>query len=114
MSVLDRLKHLIGGLTNVTEFALGPDTAKPTGAAVAVEGQIEIYVHGIVDVGEEKARLLKQKDEVSGFIANAEKKLANENFVGRAKPEIVQRERDKLAGLQEQLATIESNLKDLS
>lgn len=113
-SVLDSLKSLIGGLTNVTEFTIGPDTAKPAGAAVTVEGQMEIYVHGIVDVGEEKGRLLKQKDEISGFVANAEKKLANKNFVDRAKPEVVQRERNKLAGLQEQLATIEGNLKDLS
>ncbi len=42
-----------------------------------------------------------------------ESKLGNEKFVTRAKPEIVQRERDRLAELQEQLATVEKNLADL-
>ncbi len=113
-TVLNAQAHLIGHLANVADLSAGPQTPKPANAAVAVEGQLEIYVHNVIDAEAEKQRLLKQRAELAGFLTATEKKLANENFVSRAKPEVVQRERDKLTQLQEQLATVESNLQDLN
>jgi valyl-tRNA synthetase len=40
--------------------------------------------------------------------------LANKNFTTRAKPEVVTQARDRLAGLTEQLKTIEKHLAELT
>jgi valyl-tRNA synthetase len=42
-----------------------------------------------------------------------EAKLANENFVNKAKPQIVAQAKDKLAQLVEQLNTVEKHLSEL-
>lgn len=111
---LTSLAELFTNLTNLKDLNIAASIAKPSNAAVAVEGSMEVYVHNVIDTEAEKERLLKQKEEITGFITSSEKKLANENFVSRAKPEVVQRERDRLADLRRQLTTIESNLADLT
>ena len=47
-------------------------------------------------------------------VATMEKKLANENFTLRAPAEVVQQQRDKLAKVQRQLASVESSLAKLA
>jgi valyl-tRNA synthetase len=42
-----------------------------------------------------------------------EAKLANENFIKRAKPEVVEQTRRRLNELKQQLAAIEKNLREL-
>jgi len=55
--------------------------------------------------------LEKEKKKLEGNIGGKEKKLSNEKFVGSAPPEIVQRERDSLEQLKEQLVKVEAALK---
>ena len=104
---------MISHLTNLETLHAATECAKPTDAAVAVADDLEIYVHGVIDVEAERKRLESQKENLAGRIKVAQAKLGNENFINRAKPEIVQRERERLSELQEQLATVEKNLKEL-
>jgi len=104
---------IISHLTNLETLHAATECAKPTDAAVAVADDLEIYVHGVIDVEAERKRLESQKENLAGRIKGAQAKLGNENFINRAKPEIVQRERERLSELQEQLATVEKNLKEL-
>jgi valyl-tRNA synthetase len=101
-------------MANLTSITAGETLQKPDNAAVTISDAMEIYVHDAVDVEAELKKLTKQKEKIQGFVANTEKKLGNENFVSRAKPEIVQRERDLVADLIKQLATIDKNINDLS
>ena len=86
---------------------------RPANAAVAVGKGIEIFVHDVVDVEAERTRLLKQKELLEKGIKGAEAKLSNENFVSRAKPEVVESEKARLADMQEQLADVDKNLEAL-
>jgi valyl-tRNA synthetase len=101
-------------MANLTSITAGETLQKPDNAAVTISDAMEIYVHDAVDVEAELEKLTNQKEKIQGFIANTEKKLCNENFVSRAKPEIVQRERNLVADLIKQLATIDKNINDLS
>ena len=83
---------------------------RPNNAAVAVGKGIEIFVHDVVDVEAERNRLEKQKQQLEKGIKGVEGKLGNENFVSRAKPEVVESERARLADMKEQLADVEKNL----
>ncbi len=47
-------------------------------------------------------------------IARTQAMLANENFVTRAKPEVVQKERDALAAGEDTLARLEAQRRELA
>jgi valyl-tRNA synthetase len=59
-------------------------------------GRIELQA--AADRDEEIARLQAQLAKVEAEVARGERKLGNENFVSRAAPDVVARERAKLAG----------------
>ena len=67
----------------------------------------------MVDLSAERDRLLKELENVKVQIEKTAKMLGNESFVSRAKPEIVQRERDKLAELGQTRVAIENRLEAL-
>ncbi len=75
----------------------------PTGVTPSlVTKAATIFMVGAVDAAQERARLTKQLADIEKQLAATESKLANENFLQRAAPVAVQRERDKLATLREQ------------
>jgi len=105
--------YIICNLAHLETLHIAVDCTKPAGAAIAVGDDMEIYVAGAIDVQAERARLETQRQETVTFIERAQAKLNNENFIQRAKPDVVQRQREQLAQLQEQLAGIQKNLTDL-
>ncbi|MCB0261250.1 MAG: valine--tRNA ligase, partial [Calditrichaeota bacterium] len=86
---------------------------KPELAAVQVLGDMEIYVDGVLDVETELARLDSQRENLLKRIEGAQKKLSNENFVSRAPADIVAKERERLAELENQLALVDENIAQL-
>ena len=94
---------------------MGPTITSPESAAGFSVPGAEFFVDlaGHIDVAAEIARTEKEREKLAGWIASTEKKLANENFVSRAKPDVVQGERDKLARLQQDLAGLETALTKL-
>ncbi len=72
---------------------------KPAQSASSVVGPAEIFIplEGLIDLEKEKQRIQKGIEEASALVARTEAKLANENFVRNAKPELVEDERNKLS-----------------
>jgi valyl-tRNA synthetase len=114
VEILRRNAELIRQLAGVREFKAGITVVKPVNAAVAITDTTEIYVHDMIDPEAERARLGKQKQEVEKAKKTVEAKLKNENFVTKAKPEVVTQAREKLVELTEQLVTIEKHLSQLN
>ncbi len=86
----------------------------PTGVTPSlVTKAATIFMVGAVDAAQERARLTKQLADIEKQLAATESKLANENFLQRAAPVAVQRERDKLATLREQRDRVLGLLKTL-
>jgi len=113
-AVLEHGEQLIRQLAAVGRFSAGPDVSKPANAAVAVmPNSSEVYVHDVVDTQAERLRLLKQKQQAEQARQSVEAQLANVDFVTKAKPEVVERAKGKLARLTEQLETIERHLAEL-
>ncbi len=111
--LLNTNSALIGQLAGVAPFEIAAGLEKPDNAAAVVAGEVQVYVHDVIDPDEERKRLQKQKEFVEKGIRPLEGKLSNENFVSRAKPEVVEQSRAKLKELQEQLAAIEKHLAEL-
>ncbi len=111
--ILNRNAKLIEQLAGVKKFEAGTETAKPVNAAVAICDTTEVYVHNAIDVGAERAKLEKQKQHLENAKKNLDVKLSNQDFVTKAKPEIVAKTREKLAEVTEQLQTVENHLLEL-
>ncbi len=105
--------ELICHLAGLKDFTPGTNIAKPAKAAVSVVDGMSFYIHNIIDPAAERHRLQEQKDRIKKAKKTVEAKLANEDFVAKAKPEVVARAREKLAQIQEQLETVEKHLSGL-
>jgi valyl-tRNA synthetase len=112
--VLNAEKGLICLLAGLKEFNASQSAQKPENAAAAIAEQMQIYLHEAIDIVAEKKRLMKQKEQVEQAKKGVEAKLANENFIAKARPEVVAQTKNKLAELTGQLAAIEKHLAELN
>lgn len=111
--ILNADAGLLCQLANLKEFNVSHTTQKSKNAAAAIAGQMQIYVHDAIDVAAERKRLTKQKEQIEGAKKGVEAKLSNENFIARAKPEVVAQAKEKLAEYTEQLKAVEKHLAEL-
>jgi valyl-tRNA synthetase len=85
-------------LARASELQIAPDAVRPKLSAVAhLDGEIEVSVglEGHIDVEAEKIRLAKERDKARAAVTAADAKLGNADFLSRAKPEVVDRERER-------------------
>jgi valyl-tRNA synthetase len=88
---------------------------RPKGAATAVVGSTEIYIpiDDLLDLDEERARLTKEIAKITDEIRRTQNKLANPDFVSKAKPEIIQKEREKAIQHEEKLRTLKASVEQI-
>ena len=81
---------------------------KPEQAMSLLAENIEIYLPlaGMLDISKELERLDKEIAQAHQEITRLQGKLANENFVARAKAEVVEKEREKLAAQEERVSKL--------
>lgn len=111
-SLLQPMTAYFQSMANATSTGFGPHAAiPPTHAKTALAG-MEIFVDlaGQIDEEAELAKNKQQEQKLLGLIKAKEGKLANESFVSRAPANVVQSERDSLAQMQEQLASVRATL----
>ncbi len=89
--------------------------AKPEQAMGLVAGGVEIYLPlaGMLDLDKERARLEAQMRAQGEAVARSRRMLENPNFVERARPDVVQKERDALAAAEDTLAKLGARLREL-
>jgi valyl-tRNA synthetase len=94
--VLRNADHL-RTLAKLSSVEAGVGIAKPQASAAAVVGDLLVYVPlaGVIDVAAERERLTREAAKAEEQLAASERKLGNADFVNRAKPEAVERERVK-------------------
>ena len=92
------LLERLAGLQSAT--VLAPGSAAPQ-AAVALVGSLTLLVPmaGLIDAAAEAERLGKLIAKTQADLAKTQAKLANENFVRNAPPEVVHTERERAAEL---------------
>ncbi len=92
------------------ELTIVPAADAPAQATALIVDEATVYLTGMVDVAVERERLAKELAEAEGQIARTQAQLANESFVSRAKPEVVQGARDRLAAANERAARLRDRL----
>ena len=112
-ATLESMASLVQHMGNLDALDISADVERAADAAVRVVGELQVFVPGVVDLEKEKAKLDKQCEQLKKRIEGAQKKLSNENFLARAKPEVVESERARLADLEGELANVEGSLREL-
>ena len=113
---LENTKGLVARLARLSGIEVS-DTV-PAGAVQVVvdEATVAMPIGEVVDISQEVARLQKEIDKVDDEIGKIEKKLANEKFVAKAPPAVVEEQhtrmsdyrqsRDKLSEALDRLAAL--------
>ena len=110
---LQRTRPLLAAMAGLGEITIATDAQRTPDSATVVLGAGKAFLLGVVDLQQEQAKLQKEADKLRGQIASVEKKLANEGFVAKAPPAVIDKERNSLASLQAQLAGVEQSLREL-
>jgi valyl-tRNA synthetase len=114
--LLEGEASLISALAGLGTLTVDCCAEKPAHSAVAVAGNLEVYVplEGLVDFEAEAARLTKEREKYAIELQRLEKKLSNEGFLAKAAPEIVEKDRGRATELSEALVMIDSQLAELA
>ncbi len=110
LAALREQATVVQRLANIGELNMASNATRPANSGTVVVGAVQIFVHDITDDAVERQRLENEFADVRKQIAGKEKKLANEGFVRNAKPEVVEAERERLAGLNERSQTLQQSL----
>ena len=78
------------------------------------EATIVLPLEGLIDLGAERARLEKELGKARADLAKVAAKLANTEFVARAKPEVVEENRNRLAGFAADIKRLQACLARLA
>ena len=103
----------LAGLERIAVLAPG---ASVKGAAVALLGAMRILVPlaGLIDVASERDRLGKQLAKSRDEAAKSRRKLDNQSFVANAPPDVVAKERERVAEVERRAAQLEQQLARLA
>ncbi len=116
LSHLEAERDFIERLARVDPLHIGADGEALDEPAVSVRAggvEIELPLAGMVDLNTERDRLSGELSDARGELARAEALLQNPNFVDRAPPHVVQKERDKLTNAATAIDQIEERLAGL-
>lgn len=99
----------LAGLESITVL---PSGTVPPESAIALVGELSVLVPmaGLIDAAAEAERLGKQLTKAQKDLAVTQKKLANENFVRNAPPEVVEQERTRVADLERTVTNLTAQL----
>jgi valyl-tRNA synthetase len=103
-------------LAGAEQIDIGTDLTQPPSSGSAVVGDVEIYVplEGLIDTAAEGKRLNKEIDKFQGLIANLDKKLANEGFLQKAPPSVIDKERQRQNEYRANVVKLSASLKALA
>lgn len=92
-----------------------PNSAPPENAVSVVASGAAIYLplDSLIDTEKERARLSKEKKKLEQEIFRINTKLANQGFLAKAPPALIESEREKLENFAAMLAKVESELAGL-
>ena len=110
-----RHESLLRTAVKIGVLKLEESGAPPEGTVVSVIGDIQVCVHlkGQVDVAAETARIERDLAKAEKERIGIAGRLGNEAFVGKAPPAVVEKEREKLAELDDRRARLHQSLERL-
>jgi valyl-tRNA synthetase len=110
-------RELLSRLARLSSVQLAePQGPEAKGAAQIVidEATLLLPLAGVIDIGQEKARLSRERAKLQSEVEKLEKKLGNAQFVAKAPAEVVEEQRARLADAQQAEAKLAQALDRLA
>lgn len=114
-SVLSELRSEIERLAGISTLQVldGPGEEEGCARLVAGGNTVLIPLAGVLDSETERTRLSRRLAEIEDRVARGEAKLSSDGFVSKAPPEVVEKERDRVAALKEEAAVLAGQMEEL-
>jgi valyl-tRNA synthetase len=112
----EHARQTVCKLAGLSNLEVGAGAPKPRAAAIgAVTGGNEVYVNleGLIDFQMELLRLEAAHAKLSEGVTKLKRKLENTSYVERAPKDVVQRDRDRLSELVEELQRTEKHVEEI-
>jgi len=112
IEMFDTIKEAISSLVRANSISLANEFQSGQKAVTSVVREVEIHLHLTqeIDIEKEKERIQKEIERVAKNISAIEAKLNNPNFISKANPEVIEKERTKLSSMKETLEKLENLL----
>ncbi|WP_068774138.1 valine--tRNA ligase [Paenibacillus sp. FJAT-26967] len=114
-TILSRNEEYIRRFCSTSELSISMDIASPDKAMTAVVTGAELFfpLAGLIDIGQEVARLEKEIQTLNGEVSRIEKKLSNEGFIAKAPAKVIEEEKAKMADYAEKRDKVQARLAEL-
>lgn len=117
--VLQANKHLVENLARLEECLISQEGQLSKCAVVPIRQDnfvvdVIVYLEGVVDLEEERKRILKSIEKFQKEMQGLDKRLSNESFTKNAPADVVETGRAQLQDLKEKINTLQSSLTHLS
>jgi valyl-tRNA synthetase len=112
LRILEKNRMYVENLARTEKMTARSDGEKPRASATAVVGEVEVFIplKGLIDLEDEQKRLERELSKISGDLSRTRVKLQNQDFLTRAKPEAVEKEREKSRALAEREGKLREGL----
>ncbi len=112
INLVNAYGQIFESLANVSELEIGPDVVRPAQAPRKVLEFAEVFLplEGLIDIAEERVRLVQELSKVEADLKRTSSKLDNEDFLKKAPPNIIDKEKQKLSEFQQKMERLEQNL----
>lgn len=115
VDLFNEQQGLIVALGNVEVLEVSETAEKPAESTMRLADDVEVYVilSGLVDFAAEQARLEKELGKLEKDRVKFDKKLSNPGFLAKAAPEIIEKDRAKLADIVDRMDRLQAELAEM-
>ena len=113
ISVLQNARLVLSKMTNIENIEFTSNIKEDVVNFVTELGEFYFYKNEVVDTDKERERINKDIQKIDAEMTLLGSRLNNENFVSRAPAQLVAKEKERYAFLQESKAILEQKLKEL-
>ncbi|MDO4912129.1 MAG: valine--tRNA ligase [Lactobacillus sp.] len=114
-AILTENSSYIENFLHPKDLVVDTKVVAPKLAKTAVINGATIFVplNDLIDLDDEIAKMEKEAERLTGEVARAQKKLANEGFVSHAPAAVIEKEKAKAADYENQLQSVKDRIKEL-
>jgi len=112
LRLLDQCRLYVESLARTDKITFSSRGEKPKASATAVVGEVEVFLplKGLLNLEDEEKRLQREVSRISAELTRTRQKLQNPDFLGRARPEAVEKEKEKARSLEKKEAKLKEGL----
>ena len=109
---LEENSRYVENLCRTENLDLQSGGQRPKASATAIVDEVEVYLplKGLINLDEEEKRVQKELARVLEDLSRTQRKLQNQDFVSRAKPEAVEKEKEKARTMADKAAKLQESL----